>query len=698
MRRFGLFAAEFPSLRDAWQRVTGRFDFGVWRVAARPKPLGDMPDLWTGGKSGIWNFAQLAIMTATLAVIGGVLQLTVPSYALRLVRRYGAERVGWFVVIAFASLALLHLVAPLNPTSDARSWDAMPHLVYAVGAVLLLIGMGHIETVVSERERVRGYERALRSRAATKSEPVVPELAEANAGLLAELARRDQVEKALRESEAQYRLVFTENPQPMWIFDVRTSRFLAVNNAALRQYGFTREEFSALTVRDLLPGTAVGRFLQYVADCCSGAEAHGYWQHYRKDGTPLDLEITATDITYAGAPARLVRAEDITQRRRRELESRQSERMTLIGRMAGGVAEHFDRWLNEIQGHTSCLLKLMQEAAAVEQLNQIASASARATALARRLLIAGGRHPVQLEPLDLNGLVRGQLPTLRRLLGDHITVEHQCGSFLSPAMVDRHLVESILVNLVLNAREAMPEEGKLTISTATLRLEESQTQGNVEARAGEFVRLAVSDTGCGMTPEVQAHLFEPFAVAAAGGRGIGLGLAAVYGAVRQMAGWIEYSTDVGVGSEFRVYLPPAPPAEVLARLQTETAAPVNRGTVLLVEPDDRLRGLARCVLNWNDYKVIEAEDAATALLLWPSEASRVDLLLTDARSAGDISGWELAGRLRCSKPGLKIVFTGDSNPEPATPGGATAALAVHLLKPYSPEKLLQAVQQRLAGD
>jgi two-component system cell cycle sensor histidine kinase/response regulator CckA len=652
-------------------------------------------------------------MTATLAVIGvlvivsfryfvfrigGVLQLTVPSYALRLVRRYGAERVGWFVVIAFASLALLHLVAPLNPTEGVKSWDAMPHLACAVGAVLLLIGMGHIETVVSERERMRGYERALRSRAAAKSEAVVPELAEINARLLAELAQRDQVEKALRESEAQYRLVFTENPQPMWIFDVRTSRFLAVNNAALRQYGFTSEEFSALTVRDLLPGTAVGRFLQYVADCCSGAEAHGYWQHYRKDGTLIDLEITATDITYAGAPARLVRAEDITRRRRRELESRQTERMALIGRMAGGVAEHFDRWLSDIQGHTSTLLKPTQTPAAVEQLNQITSATTRATALARRLLLAGGRYPARLEPLDLNGLVRGQLHTLRRLLGDRITVEHQCRSFLSPAMVDRHLVESILVNLVLNAREAMPEGGNLIISTVTLRLDESQTQGNVEARAGEFVRLAVSDNGCGMTPEVQAHLFEPFATAQAGGQGMGMGLAVVSGAVRQMSGWIEYSTEVGVGSEFRVYLPPAPPAEVLAQLQKEAATPVNPRTVLLVEPDERIRGLARCVLNWNDYKVIEAEDAATALLVWQSEAGNVDLLLTDARSAGDISGQELADRLRCSKPGLKIVFTGDSKPETPTPGRAATPLAIHLLKPYSPEKLLQAVQKCLAGD
>jgi len=625
-------------------------------------------------------------------LIGGVLQLTVPSYALRLVRRYGAERVGWFVVIAFASLALLHLVGPMNPGGGAKGWDATPHLYFAIGSVLLLIGMGHIETVVSVRERANGFEQALRCHPASKAEES-SELARAIEQLTSEIARRDHLEKALRESEAQYRLVFTENPQPMWIFDVRSSRFLAANNAALRQYGFTPEESSALTVRDLLPGSAVGKFLQYVAECCTGTESRGHWQHLRKDGTPIEVEISATDITYAGVPARLVLAEDIGERRRREAQSRQAGRMELIGRVASGLADHFNNTLTVVQGHASVLLKKTNDPAMVRQLNQISAAASRAAALAGRLLMAGGRHPVKPEPLDLNQLIRSQSLTLQRLVGERINLEKNYGGFLAPTLADRYLVEYVLINLILNARDAMPNGGSIAISTATLRLEESQVRGSVEARAGEFVRLTVSDTGCGLTPEVQTRLFEPFVTT--GGKGMGLGLAGVCGAVRQLSGWIEYSTDLGVGTEFRVYLPSAPAAEVLARTQVKAAAPVAKGTILLVEPDEKVRALARCVLNWNDYKVIEAEDSATALLLWDGQASCVDLLLTDINLPDNMSGHELASRLQGAKPGLKVIFTRSASPEKDNQLPTSLDRMGFMLKPYAPDKLIHAVQSCL---
>jgi len=638
-------------------------------------------------------------MTATLALIGGVLQLTVPSYALRLVRRYGAERVGWFVVIAFSSLALMHLVGPLNLVWAGSTWQAMPDVVYAIGSVLLLIGMGHIETVFAERERARTKEGQFASRREAPSTEADSELAKPREELLAEKTRRDQLEQALRESEAQYRLVFSENPQPMWIFDVRSSRFLAVNNAALRQYGFTPEEFSVLTVRDLLPGTAVGNFLQYVAESCTGTESRGHWQHYKKDGTPIDVEITATDITYAGVPARLVLAEDISQRRRRELESRQAERTELIGRIASGVAAQLNGTLTAVQEHTSDALKTVNDPAVVEHLNQISSATTRANTFARRLLVAGGCHPVQPEPLDLNGLIRSQGLMLQRLVGNRITIENTCGNFLAPTLADRYLVEFILVNLILNARDAMPNGGTITISTATLRLDETQVQGALEARAGEFVRLAVSDTGSGMSPDIQAQLFEPFSASTDMNKGMGLGLAAVYGAVRQLSGWIEFTTDVGVGTEFRVFLPPAPATEVLARIQAEAASPMIRGTVLLVEPEERVRILARCVLNWNDYKVIEADDSATALRLWDRQASNIDLLLTAINLSGDASGRDLARRLQSARPELKVIYTGNPDLEAEGQHPTTPESSTFISKPYSPDKLISAVQSCLTrGD
>jgi CheY-like chemotaxis protein len=220
-------------------------------------------------------------------------------------------------------------------------------------------------------------------------------------------------------------------------------------------------------------------------------------------------------------------------------------------------------------------------------------------------------------------------------------------------------------------------------------------QGNVEARAGEFVRLAVSDTGCGMTPTVQARLFEPFGTKDMG-KGMGLGLAGVYGAVRQLSGWIEYTTDVGMGTEFRVFLPSAPATEVLARIQAQTAAPEVKGTVLLVEPDDRVRGLARCILNWNDYKVVEADNSATALVLWDGQAANVDLLLTEIDLAGEMSGRELASRLKQSKPGLKVIYTCAVSAEQDRQLPATLERFGFIPKPYKPDKLIRVVQSCLS--
>jgi two-component system cell cycle sensor histidine kinase/response regulator CckA len=634
-------------------------------------------------------------MSGEIALIGGALELTVPSYALRLVRRFGAHRVGWFVVIAFASLAMLHLVGPWKSVGSSAISRAMPDAIYGFASVLLLIGMGHLDTLFTERERARGNENSLLSRWQSLLKEKNAELVRANEQLVAQIARLEENEKALKASEAQYHSLFTDNPQPMWIIDVKSTRFLAANNAALRQYGFKAEEFMALTVRDLLPDLSVSRFWEYVAKTSPGQRSSEPLRHYRKDGTPMEVAMTAADIRYAGAPAKLVLAEDVTQRRRRELASHQAQRMEIIGRVAGGVAHHFNNILTVIQGYTSILLNKVPEAKSAEQLNRISAAVNRAAALTQQLLAAGRRHTVPVEPLDLNGLVRKQSRTLQRLVGENILLENTFGNFVAPMLADRRLVEYILINLVLNARDATPAGGTITISTANLRLDDTQVQGNHEARAGEFVRLSVRDTGCGMTPDVQARLFEPFFTTKDIGKASGLGLAGVYGAVKQLSGWIEFTSDPGVGTEFRVFLPSAPMADVLARMEAKAATRVNKGTILLVEPDDRARGLARCVLNWNDYRVIEADGSTTASLLWDGQAANIDLLLTDLGLPDGMSGPELAQQFQQTKPGLKVIYSTVSRPEEETQKPAIPAGFKFIPKPFTPEKLVQVVQSCL---
>jgi len=266
---------------------------------------------------------------------------------------------------------------------------------------------------------------------------------------------------------------------------------------------------------------------------------------------------------------------------------------------------------------------------------------------------------------------------------------------MAPVLADRYLLEYILVNLVLNARDAMPTGGTITISTANVRLDGTRVSGNPETRAGQFVRLAIRDTGRGMTPEVRAQLFEPFFTTKDIGEATGLGLAGVYGAVRQQSGWIELNTDAGAGTEFRVFLPSAPAAEVLARMEAKSATRVIKGTVMLIEPDERARGLARCVLNWNDYRVIEADGSAAASLLWDSQASNIDLLLTDLSLPDGRSGRDLADQFQKAKPGLKVIYSsvscpGEETQKPALPDGLK-----FLPKPFTPDKLVQAVKSCL---
>lgn len=566
------------------------------------------------------------------------------------------------------------------------------NLVLMIGSVLLLIGMGHMETVFSEREHAQWSEQSLKKRWESKLKEETANLVAAKEELLQELARRDEIQQALEESEARYRFLFMENPQPMWTLDLRSCRFLAVNQAALRQYGFAAEEFMALTGRDLLLPANVAEFLQDAAKPCPGVEARGVWRHCKKDGTLIEVEITAVDLMYADSPARLILATDITERGRRESKLRNACKLEVMGQLAGGVAHHFNDLFTIIDGNASALLEKQLDPRSAEQLEHIGAAITRASGLTRQLLAAGGRQMMKPEPVDLNALIRISNQMVRRLLGERIVLENVCGSFLPPVQADRHLLEHVIVNLVLNSREAMPNGGTLTISTAKVRVTEDEAKRDPQLRAGDFVRLEVRDTGCGMAPQVQSRLFEPFFTTRDAGEGMGLGLASVYGIVSQHSGWMEFSSEVGVGTEFRVFLPCAPTPDDLAGNDSQTATSRVKGTVFLVEAEDRVRALARFVLNRHGYRVIEADCSATALVLWAGQAPSVDLLLTDVSLPGDLSGSQLAAQLRQNRPGLKVIYAGESDSSPDAPNPELLEGSKFISKPYNPDSLLKAVE------
>jgi len=629
-----------------------------------------------------------------VGIISGGLQLIVPSYGLRLVRRFGAQSVGWFLVIAFSSLALLHLFTS-GKTNGALGTGLSAEAVCAIGALLLLVGMGHLETMFSERAQGQSKEQSLCGKWESRVKAETADLVRHNRELAADKGRCEERLKALENSETRYRLLFEENPQPMWIFDLRTHRILLTNAAALRLYGFKRDEFIALNAHDLLSESAVPRFQSFAAKPCSGVETPLRWQHRRKDNCQIDVEMIGFDLKYDNVPARLVLISELSARRQRETESRNALRLDVVGQVAGGFAHHFNNLLAIIDGSASLLIENQTDAKSAGHLKNISAAVNRAAALTRQLVSVGGHRPLHIVATDLNALLRSANHLLRRLIDDRIAFQHLYGAGLPLVLADIQLIEQIVVNLVLNARDAMSKGGTITISTSTVVRKDAPLTNDGQIRTGEFVRLAVRDTGCGMTPEVQARLFEPFFTTKDVGRGTGLGLASVYGALRQQSGWLEFTSEPGKGSEFRIFLPCAPASAVVARPEFQPVAML--GTILLVEPDDRSRGMARCILNWSGYRVIAADGSALALMLWDNQAANIDLLLVDSSLSDGMSGSELAQRLLQAKSKLKVVFASaaDSN-EGGDQSGKKGSLQC-VAKPYRAEVLLQTVQASLTG-
>ena len=624
---------------------------------------------------------------AILNFLVAALELCVPSYALRLVRRFGANQVGSFVIVAFASLAVVHL---LNPIKTGPGSDLALSLVYGGASVLLLIGMGHTETVCRERQQAVVDEQKLRLELDQAARERGEELVKVRQELAQEIVRLQQQVETLSASERQYRLLFTQNPHPMWIFDLRTGRILAGNLAALAQYGFAQREFLALTAKDLLSREAARSFLTDSARPCSSPENRGVWRHRRKDRTTLDVEVTAVDLRFGDCPARLVFAEDLGPRLSREAALCESERTRLLRQVTEGVAHHFGQILNIVEAQATNLPGPEDNESAARAAQQILGETRRGTALVRQMLAVGGCEGIQPEPVDLNGFVQEKEPLLRRLVGERIALNVQLGESLAPALADRRVLELALVNLVLNAREALPHGGAIDIQTQSAWFDSGSA-----ARPGQHVQLIVRDNGCGMAAEVQQHLFEPFFTTCTDRNAMGLGLATVHGGVRQHGGWIECATRPQEGTEFRLFFSCAPLPVTGIVDSVPAAPPAPRETILLVDPDDRVRDLARHILQRDGYHVIEADTPATAALLLEAQGKCVDILLTDLNFPSGHSGRELAEQVREFNPNLRVIYA--SRPlsaEDTTPEILEEARL--LLKPYTPERLLRSVRSSLS--
>ncbi len=374
----------------------------------------------------------------------------------------------------------------------------------------------------------------------------------------AELAERQRMEAALRQSEASYRMMFENNPFPMYVYDPASLGFLAVNEAMALHYGWSAAEFMDLSLRDIRPAEELPRLDQAMREhgVPGGAYFHGEFRHRRKDGMPIDVEVTSHDLTFAGRLARLVRVTDLTERRRLEQQLQQAQRIEAIGRLAGGIAHDFNNALTAIRGFSDMALDaLPTESPVRDDLLQVRRPAEHAATLTRQLLAFGRRQVLQPRDLDLNEVVADMEKMLRRLIGADVRMETRREPLLRRVRVDPGQLEQVIVNLAVNARDAMPTGGTICISTSNTAVTEAFARRHPGMTAGAHVLLAVSDTGHGMDAATLERIFEPFFTTKPRGKGTGLGLATVYGIVRQSGGTVVARSESGRGTVFEVYLP-----------------------------------------------------------------------------------------------------------------------------------------------
>ena len=673
------------------------------------------------------------------------------------------------------------------------------------------------------------------------------------------------VRRERRAGEERYRLLFHRHPHPLWVFDRETLRFLDVNEAAIRHYGYSREEFLAMTIEAIRPAAELPELHTHLQHLPGGLAPPSSWRHKKKDGTIIDVEITSHDVELHGRPTRIVSALDVTERTkaenalrarerqqaavaqlgqraietsdllsllaaaaalvsqildvpyakvlelaqdgealllragvgwhagcvghatvgvgtesqaghtlqhnapvvvedlraetrfrghtllhdhgvvsgvtvvipsqqrpfgvlgahsdrprtftqddihflqavahilgtaidrdRAEVTLRQSQRLESVGRLAGGVAHDFNNLLTAIFGYADLLAEeLPADSPGREDVQEIRTAATRAAELTHQLLAFSRQQVLQPVVLNLNDVVENLDKMLTRLIGADVELEAHLAPDLGNVRADVGQLEQVIVNLAVNARDAMPAGGRLTVETANADLGEGYAEAHRPVVPGRYIMLAVSDTGTGMDAVTKSRLFEPFFTTKVPGKGTGLGLATVYGIVKQSGGYIWVYSELDHGTTFKVYLPLVEaPAETVRAPVATTGSPGGTETVLLAEDDEMLRPLARELLAKLGYRVLEAPDAATALATARAHPGEIHLLISDVVMPGE-NGVQLARQLMADRPRLRVLYISGYTDEAVVRHGLLAPGLNFLQKPFTPDVLARKVRDVL---
>ena len=465
----------------------------------------------------------------------------------------------------------------------------------------------------------------------------------------------DRNQQYLRRSQEQYRLLFRNNPHPMWVCDASSYKFLEVNDSAIQKYGYSREEFLAMTVRDIRPQEELSNLEKHLEQVRTKHRDVGIWRHRKKDGTLLDVEVTACGFEIDGRSHRLILANDVTEKQRLEAELRQSQKLEALGRLAGGVAHDFNNIIMIISSYAERLQLHCNNPEAVQRDSErILQATERAAAITKELLAFGRKQVLMPRVLDLNSVVSGIIPMLQRLVGEDVDLSWQAGHDVCPVKLDVGQITQVLLNLCANARDAMNSSGRLTIATSSWRSDGAQMDGQGEMPAGLYAVMAVADDGGGMTPAVRERIFEPFFTTKETGKGTGLGLATVYGIVRQSGGFISVTSELGVGTEFCLLFPCAAENTVVAPVHATVTLEEGNESILVVEDEEELRSAVVESLRSLGYRVKHARDGRHAIEV-AHEWGSIDLLVTDVVMP-TMRGTDMAKYLRRMLPALKTIY------------------------------------------